>query len=83
MAANRTDISGWFSRGVQAGRQRMIVWCDSFDYEDYPEFTNITGDELRSYTMKENGKNMKRLMEVYDLTADPEPQLQATRAYNY
>lgn len=83
MAATSGDIRGWFHRGVEAGKKRMIVWCDDFDYEDYPEFTDMTGDDLRKYTRMENGQNMKRLMEVYDLTADIEPQMQVRRAYNY
>ena len=78
------EIRNWYNRGVSEGSKRMIVWCDTFDYGDYPEFTDLTGNDLREYTTKEDGKNMKRLMEVYDLEALPEPQLRGgTRVFNY
>jgi hexokinase len=82
MAATQMDIRGWFARGVEANKKRMLVWCDEYDYEDYPEFTDMTGEELRKYAVSQNGHNMKRLMEVYDLTASVETQM-VGRVYNY
>jgi len=77
------EIRDWFRHGVIEDKKRMIVWCDTFDYEDYPEYSDLTGDDLREYVDKRNGNNMRRLMEVYDLTASMEPQMQAVRSYNY
>lgn len=83
MAATANDIRGWFKRGVEAGSPRMIVWCDTYDWEDYPEFTDLTGDDLVRYTGNENGVNMKKLMEVYDLNMDLEAQMAERRAFHY
>lgn len=83
MAATRRDIMEWYLRGVAEGHPRMIVWCDTFDYEDYPEYTDKTGDALRSYVTYHAGKNMKTLMEVYDLTGNFEDQMAERRAFHY
>lgn len=83
MAASKADIERWFKAGVQQGYARMVVWCDTYDYSDYPAYWNITGDELRKQVLGENGHNMKRLMEVYDLEADMETQLGEDRAFHY
>lgn len=83
MAATMQDIRGWFNRGVAEGSKRMVVWCDTFDWEDYPQYTDLTGEDLKFYTSKENGQNMKQLMEVYDLTADRDAQLAERRAFHY
>lgn len=83
MAASREGLELWFNMGLGGGWKRMIVWCDTYDFEDYPEYTDTTGQDLREYTSSENGKNMKKLMEVYDLTAPLEPQMAERRAFNY
>lgn len=82
-AATKNDLTRWFYAGVVDGYKRMVIWCDTFDYSDYPEYTNLTGDDLREMVGKENGKNMKSLMEVYDLTMDIDDQMNVRRAYNY
>lgn len=81
--ATRADLRRWFDDGVAQGKARMIVWVDQFDYGDYPEYTDKTGNMLRAYIGDNDGKNMQKMMEVYDLTADPEPQLAADRVWNY
>lgn len=83
MAATKNDLIRWFKEGVEAGVARMVIWCDTFDYGDYPVYTNLTGQELMDWTQKENGQNMKRLMEVYDLTADMDAQMNERRAFHY
>lgn len=83
MAASAQDIRVWFGQGVAQGSKRMIVWCDTFDYDDYPEFTDLTGEELRAFTRANDGKSMKSLMEVYDLTMDLEVQMAERRAFHY
>jgi hypothetical protein len=83
MAATKNDLIRWFKAGVEDGYQRMIVWCDDFDYEDYPEYSDRTGDLLREFVNAKNGSNMRRLMEVYDLTADMDAQMSEHRAFHY
>jgi hypothetical protein len=83
MTATKVDIIRWFREGVKQGKKRMIVWCDTYDYSDFPAYTDKTGEELRKYCLSENGHNMKRLMEVYDLEADMDEQLGENRAFHY
>ncbi len=83
MAATKQDLIRWFERGKAQGSERMIIWCDTYDYDDFPEFSDLTGVELQKYVDAKNGTNMLNLMEVYDLTAPIEPQMEVRRAYNY
>jgi hypothetical protein len=83
MAATKNDLIRWFESGVEDGNLRMVVWCDTYDFEDYPVYTDLTGDDLKRWTSMENGQNMKRLMEVYDLTADMDAQMSERRAFHY
>ena len=83
MAATQNDLIMWFRLGVAQGKARMIVWCDTYDYEDYAVYSDLTGNDLKVWTRMEDGKNMKRLMEVYDLTGDMDAQMSVNRAFNY
>lgn len=83
MAASSNNIISWFNRGVDENRKRMIVWCDTYDFSDYPEFSDLTGQALMDYCSMYDGQNMRRLMEVYDLTADQEAQMAQRRVFNY
>lgn len=79
MAVTRQEISGWFDQGVKDGREFMIIVCDTFDYEDYPVYSSRgrLAEEMRNH----DGKNMQRIMEVYDLKKPKEAQMNATRAW--
>lgn len=79
----KDDIRKWLITGKENSKEYMLVYCDTFDNTDYPvyakdcfEFWDIYGKP--TYT----GKDMKRLMEVYDLSLDIEEQLNESRAYH-
>jgi len=76
---SRLDISDWFDRGVFEGKSHMLVMCDTFDYEDYPVFTDTDEECLNKY--KNPGK-MQGVMEVYDLKAEKNEQLNQRRVFN-
>ena len=82
MAASRKDISGWFDRGIAEGATHMIVVCDTYDWEDYPVFVK-PGQDARAEAAKNNGVNMQKVMEVYDLSMDKSLQMNETRAFHY
>ncbi len=71
------EIHEWFTAAKKIGSTHMIVACDGFDHEDYPigVYTAIKGDAecLMEYDAH-NGKNMQRVMEVYDLSKSWESQ---------
>ena len=81
MATTQQDIREWFERGVEQGATHMIVVCDTFDYEDYPVY--VPPDKIPQVVYEEyQGKNMQRVMEVYDLSEDMEAQLKQHRAFS-
>lgn len=82
MAATMSDIRGWFERGVAEGATHMIVVCDTFDHEDYPVFV-APDEDVREKEKSYSGKNMQRVMEVYNLGMDMGDQLGQHRAFNY
>lgn len=82
MAASRQDIIDWFAEGVASDCTHMIVVCDTFDYDDYPVFVFANEDVHKVYE-KYNGNNMQKVMEVYDLSMDRDPQLAEFRAFNF
>ena len=54
-----SEIEEWYDEGIKTNKKYMFVICDTFDYEDYPVFTdNINYEE----------GEMQEVMEVYDLT---------------
>ena len=81
MAASRKEISDWFDEGIQDKRSHMIVVCDTFDHDDYPVYAD-TDDDCRERYNDLNGKNMQRVMEVYDLRQDKAAQMDESRAWH-
>lgn len=79
MAATKDEISSWFDRGVAQKATHMIVVCDTFDYEDYPCFASSDADAIEQHSYYD-GKNMQRVMEVYDLRAGKAEQMSERRA---
>jgi hypothetical protein len=82
MATSKDDIRRWFDEGVKEGATHMIVICDTYDWEDYPKFVK-PGENAREVARANNGTNMQKVMEVYDLSMDKEKQLGEHRAFNY
>lgn len=82
MAATKEDIEGWIKQGQAEGATHLIVVCDTFDYDDYPVFV-MPGQDARKEYESRNGKNMQRVMEVYNLSKDIEDQLKQYRAMEF
>jgi hypothetical protein len=79
MAASREDISRWFDQGSRQKATHLIVVCDTFDHEDYPVFVQGAQECLDRYN-ELDGRNMQRVMEVYDLRQPKAPQMDERRA---
>lgn len=60
----------------------MIVVCDTFDYEDYPVYV-MKGQNVYEVQANYTGKNMQRVMEVYNLKKSIKKQLDEHRSFNY
>lgn len=78
MAASRSTISGWFDRGVAQGSAFLIVWCDDYDYTDYPGYYK---DAEEAQKQLDSPSSMQRAMEVYDLNQPRGPQLKLSRCW--
>lgn len=84
MAANRTQLEQWFDEGVRQGATHMVVVCDTFDYDDYPVYVMPDGDKnAREVAEQYRGKNMQKVMEVYDLQMDKAMQMREVRTFHY
>ena len=82
MAASRECIKGWLRRGKDDGATHVIVVCDTYDHDDYPVFVE-PGEDAKKKADEYNGKNMQRVMEVYNLGMDIDKQMAEHRAFNY
>lgn len=73
----KEEFSKWFDDGVAQGAKYMLIICDTFDHEDYPAYASQASEcmALNNYPGE-----MQRVMEVYDLSADKETQLNEHRA---
>lgn len=79
MTASQSDIGEWFDRGLTQGRQFMVVWCDTYDNDNYPSFY-ANADEVRADVAKRDGKKMQKARECYNLRMDKATQVN-TRAW--
>ena len=71
----------WFDKGITQKQDFMIVVCDTYDWTDYPVF--CTTEEFDEKHAEFDGKNMQKIMEVYDLSVDKESQINEFRAFHY
>lgn len=62
------DLKTWYDHGVKAKATHMIVVCDTFDYEDFAVYIEKGQNFYSKYNEYTNGKNMARIVEVYDLS---------------
>ena len=81
MATTQADIREWINEASEDTRW-MIVVADTFDYEDYPVY--VADDEKKFWeAFDAHNEAMQRIMEVYDLDMDVEPQLKEFRANHW
>ncbi len=81
-AAQHSDLKAWLEEGTEKGATHLIVVVDGWDHEDYPVYV-MPGENVREVADKYDGKEMQRIMEVYNLAMDHELQLAQVRAFNY
>lgn len=81
MATSKEDISGWFDAGKKKKAGFMIIVCDTFDYGDYPVYADRE-DFKEKYT-EHDGKNMQRIMEVYNLSLNKDLQMKQKRVFHF
>lgn len=82
MKTTKKDIKEWFLEGVKQGATHMIIVCDTYDWEDYPVYVK-SGEDVQKKYKQYNGKEMQKVMEVYNLTQDMQKQLNEYRSLNF
>lgn len=75
----RAEIKQWFDEAAHEGAAYMIIFCDTFDYEDFPVFCPNAADAHKR--LLESSGAMLRAMEVYDVARGWESQASG-RAWN-
>lgn len=60
------DVQEFFQRGKESNQKYTIVMEDTFDYEDYPYYSNDL-DDCFGYIEANNGHNMQRFLTLFDL----------------
>lgn len=81
MATTRAEITTWYDKGVRDGKAFMAVWCDTFDWDDYPVYYDT---EEAAQKAIDNPSSMQRVMEVYDLKGNsnaPDDQIDSHRSW--
>src|SRR5690606_6846145 len=63
MSTSADELRAWFERGELTGKRYMVVATDTFDYEDYPIYTDAPVAEVERL----RAQPMTKMMEVYDL----------------
>jgi hypothetical protein len=83
MRTTQEDIKRWFEEGIRQKATHMIVVCDTFDHSDYPVYVKKDEDVREVENKNNNPGNMTRVMEVYNLKKDMNPQLGQMRCFEY
>lgn len=78
MTTTAENIGGWFDRGVANNEAYMIVWCDTYDYEDYPAYYDSREEAQKAL---DKPGNMQKAMECYDLSKSKAAQLALARSW--
>lgn len=79
MAASKEQIREWVEKGVATNATHVIIVYDRWDYEDYPVYVD-KHQSVNAEIDARDGRNMLKVMEVYDLSMDIDSQLNEHRA---
>ena len=60
-------LKQWYDNGKAMGATHMVVACDTFDWDDYPCYV-MPKQTVEAVAEEHNGKNMQKVMEVYNLS---------------
>ena len=73
----KETIRAWLKKAIHQDYKYAIIYCDAFDYSDYPVYIKDAEDYFSC-----RPTNQDTLMEIYDLSLDIEMQLDERRAYH-
>jgi hypothetical protein len=74
LPTTREDISNWFQEGVTQNATHLLIVCDRFSHEDFPDYVYV-GQELSQRIYYWDCQDLFNVMEVYSLHLDLNKQL--------
>jgi hypothetical protein len=81
ISTTREDIIRWFEEGVKQKATHLLVVCDQFSYEDFPDY--IYWDQLPQERVTFwNNQEMFGVMEAYALHLDMNEQINEYRSWH-
>lgn len=75
----KAELGHWFDEGVKQGASHMIIFVDTYDYENYAIFTQTLEEAQQKIRTKDS---MTQVSEVYNLSKDKTAQLNEPRVHN-
>jgi len=75
----RAELAKLFDDGVKQNASHMIIFVDTYDYENYAVFVKTPAEAREKIATADS---MQRVMEVYNMYMDKDAQLTEQRAYN-
>lgn len=75
-------IRTWLQEGKEDKATHVAVFSDDFSHEYYP-VSYHSREAAQAGVREKDGKNMQRVIEVYNLSMDWNKQLRADRSFNY
>lgn len=81
MAARKSTLREWFEKGVERGKTHMVVFCDTFDFEDFPVYCESA--EAAREIHEAPRASMETIEEIYNLSGDMEEQLATRRCFEF
>lgn len=74
MVTTKSDIERWIYEAPKWA-SHMAVICDTFDFSNYPVYIRKESDVSKETKKHNEGKNMGKLTEIYDLRMNIDNQL--------
>jgi len=81
MPATKNNLIKWFQIGVKNNQSYMIIECDTYNFDDFPIYTNSLEEFEEEYKKVSSRRN--QIMEVYDLKIDMNLQMNEDRSFHY
>jgi len=82
MKATHDTIRTWLHEADDKGATHVVIMSDDFSHDYYPVPCR-SRDAARDTVRLKSGQNMQTVVEVYNLSASWEAQLQQERCMNY
>lgn len=81
MTTTMNDIKEWINRYDSSEYSHVLIVSDTFEHEEYPVPVKI-GENVKTIISEYSGKEMQRVMEVYNLNMNITKQVTSSKVWN-